>query len=876
MKSRTCHAYQVASYGLGLLGGILLASAPMKPVQAFGSELPVAQPATLVSEEGLFHQAQQAYQLGQYEQARITWERAYSEFESRGDRLNQIAVLNALASTYQQLGEWEQAQLHMEQSLDRLATVEASTSQSISLRAQTLNTQGSLLLTMGQPEQAHSLWEQAERLYYQAEDREGELGSRINQVQALQAMGLYRRAYLQLTEVQEQVETLPASPLKVTGLKSLGDVFQITGNLKEAQVVLKESIAIAEQIGVQGAVSPAWLSLGNAYRGSEMYDSAAAAYRAAAQTATNSFSEANASLSELSLLIKAEHWTEVEQRLRTVQPLVANLAASRTGVYARVNLAVSLQSLLENRRIPETVLVSASSSSEIAQLLSTAIQHAKAIKDYRAEAYALGQLGSLYEQTQQFDFALDLTNQALTLSETVNARDIAYRWQWQKGRILKSKSDLAIELQKESLEDEAIAAYGEAVDTLKLIRSDLIAADTLVQFSFRDAVEPVYREFVDLLGTPKADDTDLQMARQAIEDLQLAELQNFFRSACLDIQVQPIDQVDPTAAVIYPVILANRLLVITSIPGQPLQQHSVSITETELNQTVDDFLQTLNPAFSNKERLEVSKTLYDWLITPLYESLREQQVETLVFILDGSLRNIPMSALHSGENYVIEEFNVALTPGLQLVAPESLARENVNVLAGGVTEAHRGFPALPGVSLEIEEISSVFPTTIFVNEEFTVENLKSEVNNSSFPIVHLATHGQFSSDLDETFLLGWERPLQIQDFQVLIRERLPQIDQPIELLVLSACQTAEGDDRATLGLAGFAVRSGARSTIATLWSVDDQSTALLIASFYEQIANQSNISKANAIREAQISLLESSEYSHPYYWAPFVLIGNWL
>lgn len=97
---------------------------------------------------------------------------------------------------------------------------------------------------------------------------------------------------------------------------------------------------------------------------------------------------------------------------------------------------------------------------------------------------------------------------------------------------------------------------------------------------------------------------------------------------------------------------------------------------------------------------------------------------------------------------------------------------------------------------------------------------------------------------------------------------------PIEILILSACQTAAGDKRAALGLAGVAVRSGARSTIATLWSVQDNSTAELITHFYAAL-KQPGITRAEALRQAQLSLLRSLDYQHPYYWAPFVLVGNW-
>jgi CHAT domain-containing protein len=875
MPLRTIHWKVLIFLSLSLFGGILFPAISMHAGYALTSDAVLLNSQTTLS-ANLATQAQQAYQTGQYEQARIAWEAAYVQAERRGDRTSQISILNALCTTYQELGNWEKAKLAIQQSLDLLASDQQNTRQDNLLHAQTLNTQGALSLVMGQSKEAYDLWSQAEGLYLQVDDQEGVLGSRINQVQALQAMGLYRQAYFRLTEIQDDVKALPDSSLKVKGLKSLGDVFQITGNLEEAEKILLASVELAEKVGDQVTASSAWVSLGNAYRSFEKYDAAIHAYYTAAKTASSPVAEATASLNEISLLIKLKQWDIVASRLLTLQPLVVSLEPSRTGVYARVNFATNLQTLLHQNYVLETGLAIA--PREISQLLATAVEHAKSIDDKRSESYAIGQLGALYEQTQQYDYALELTEQALNLSQKLNARDITYRWQWQKGRILQAKSTLTSGHAASELTGEAIAAYQDAVILLRQIRAELIAADSLVRFSFRDNVEPVYRELVNLLITPNASEDDLRDARQIIEDLQLAELQNFFRSACLDIQAQNIDQIDPTAAIIYPVILPERLVVVTALPGQPLKQHSMPITETDLNQTVTQLLQTLNPVFSNRSRLEVSEMLYQWLVAPIEKDLQAQQIETLVFVPDGSLRNIPMAALYTGKEYLIEAYNVALTPGLQLLPPRNLAGQDTNILAGAITEAHQGFPALPGVASEIEKISATFPTTVFLNEEFTATNLKEEVNQNNFPIVHLATHGQFSSEVNETYLVGWEEPLRIQDFQVLVREQLPQIQQPIELLVLSACQTAEGDERATLGLAGFAVRSGARSTLATLWAVNDQSTSLLVSEFYQQLSRSDmKISKADALRQAQLSLLKSNpDFSHPYYWAPFVLVGNWL
>jgi CHAT domain-containing protein len=142
-------------------------------------------------------------------------------------------------------------------------------------------------------------------------------------------------------------------------------------------------------------------------------------------------------------------------------------------------------------------------------------------------------------------------------------------------------------------------------------------------------------------------------------------------------------------------------------------------------------------------------------------------------------------------------------------------------------------------------------------------------------VVHLATHGQFSSQADDTFILTWDNRLNAKELDTLLRVTDQSRPNAIELLVLSACQTATGDKRAALGLAGVAVRAGARSTLASLWSIDDKSSALLMSQFYRELV-RTEVTKAEALRLAQLSLLQNPRYQHPRYWAPFVLVGNWL
>jgi len=370
---------------------------------------------------------------------------------------------------------------------------------------------------------------------------------------------------------------------------------------------------------------------------------------------------------------------------------------------------------------------------------------------------------------------------------------------------------------------------------------------------------------------------NLVQARNVIESLQLAELDNFFREACLDAIPELIDKIDRTAAVIYPVILGDRIEVILSLPQQPLGNYTTQIEQTQVESILNQLRQTLGIRHSNQdERLRLSQQVYDWLIRPFETELKRSGVKTLVFVLDGSLRNIPMAALYNGDRYLVEQYSIALTPGLQLLKRQPLTRGRLRALAGGLSESRQGFSALPGVTAELAQVNAeVRGTTRLLNQEFTSATLESEVRAVPFPVVHLATHGQFSSNFQNTFILAWDGPINVKQLDELLRSKNPRIPRPIELLVLSACETATGDKRAALGLAGVAVRAGASSTLATLWRVSDSSTAALMTEFYQKLANP-GISKAEALRSAQISLLQNRNFRNPYFWAPYVLVGNWL
>ncbi|HBW58504.1 MAG TPA: hypothetical protein DEF27_12150, partial [Oscillatoriales bacterium UBA8482] len=665
-----------------------------------------------------------------------------------GDRVNQAIALSNLSLVFQQLGQWEKAESAIESSLALINNL--SFAKKPLILAQILDIQGQLQLTKGQSEQAIKTWKQSFKLYAEAGNWLGKITNQINQSMALQTLGLYRQSLKTLTEVNETLKSQPDSLIKATALLSLGNTLKQVGDLTTSEIVLQESLELAKNLNNLQLLSKIYLSLANINRTQNNLDLALEYYQNAAEIAPDASGKIPALINQYSLLIDLNKQIEAENLSNQIKSLLSQVPVSRSLIYAQVNFTNSLIKATEK---------SDANFSEVITLLNNAIQNAKKLQDLRAESYALGSLGKFYEQNQQPIEAQKLTEKALLIAQSINASDIAYQWQWQLGRLLKQQN------QKEP----AIAAYTEAVNSLKSLRKDLVAIDQNVQFSFRESVEPVYRELVDLiLQSPTQ--ANLKTARELIESLQLAELDNFFQEACLDQEIKPqqIDQIDSQAAVIYPIILANRLEVIISIPDQPLKYYSTTIPQEQVETTLRRLRLSFQPIFSTKERLQLSQQVYELLIRSAEPDLKNNSIKTLVFVLDGSLRNIPMAALYDGKKYLVENYNLALTPGLQLLASRSLKPNQLQTLTVGLSEARQGFSALPAVASEIQQIQENIPTKVLLNEKFTRDAVQQQIQKTAFSIVHLATHGQFSSKAEDTFLLTWESRINVKDLDNLL------------------------------------------------------------------------------------------------------------
>ena len=635
-----------------------------------------------------------------------------------------------------------------------------------------------------------------------------------------------------------------------------------------------------------------------------------------------------AKLNRLSLLLERGKWQEANDLSSEIN--IKDLPPGQSRVYARINYAKSLACLQQQKD-----LQAKHSWKDITQQIYAAIQESKnlererELEDRHLLSYAIGNLGGLYEyldwiepkpevpefkelcqKEQEFSKkAQCLTQEALYRAQPKKAPDIAYQWQWQQGRLFKAEGN----------NEKAIASYEAAVETLESVRGDLLTINSDVQFNFRDNVEPLYRELVALLlpvGEKNPPQENLKKALYYVDSLQLAELENFLRCNLQGnietVQLQRIskpnqriqelfkgierilDNYPTTAAFIYPIVLQEKISVILKLPGKDrqLQYHQTEVEQESLKKTLEKARATLhNKARITSNQKEPLQQLYQWIIGKFETDLKQEEIENLIFVPDNYFRTIPMSALFDGERFIVEkEYATTVVPGVQLLRYGSSEPLQLTALLVGAIEDRRpNFsdiqePVNKQINSILENLtdSQILSQGEFEKEtlgKFTKETLQKELRKSFYTIIHMVTHGQFSSNPEQTYILTDDKAEDINNidlYSLNINELVSLLQtrdqsRPIELFFLSSCSTAKGDNRAVLGIAGVAVKSGARGTIAPLWDVDTISSRITIKEFYENLAKK-QVSKAEALRLAQNSLRKNG-YS-PYHWAPFVLVGS--
>lgn len=557
------------------------------------------------------------------------------------------------------------------------------------------------------------------------------------------------------------------------------------------------------------------------------------------------------------------------------------------------------------------------------QVLEKALTIAGNKNDPRLISRAVGKKGRLYEEQNRYIDALFLTEQAVEAAQEIGARDLLLEWEWQRSRILRKQGQLK----------KAISSLRRATHHIESIRQDIPEGAGVDCAPVNEMISPIYMDLAEILleesrekKPESARQIQLREAQKAVESIKQSQLRDYFNDPCIDALSQPIQSLAPGTAVIYPIIFPDRIEILADIGGKLFHQ-TQPVQKKRLEKTIQVLAYNLrNGSFYKK----LSQTVYTWLIEPLEFLFEQQGVDTLVFVPDGVFRILPIAGLYDGRRFLIEKYAVVTEPGLTLLDPNELPRGEMKTLLAGVSvpgpvvmdlpvnlletlsktdlnkkklgvrglsvkteqlknsekstknlmtqieiaEHIKKVLALPGVEREIEILSDNLPGQTILNHDFILDGFAEKINEQDFRIIHIASHGFFGGTEEQNFIMTYDKKMSMKHLEDFIKPK-QLAKKPIELITLSACQTAEGDDKSPMGLSGVALKSGARSVIGSLWPVSDMATQMLLSRFYINLKNE-KMTKARALQKAQQDLIRKKEFQHPFYWSAFILVGNWL
>jgi CHAT domain-containing protein len=510
--------------------------------------------------------------------------------------------------------------------------------------------------------------------------------------------------------------------------------------------------------------------------------------------------------------------------------------------------------------------------------LQSADEGAEAAGDTRLASYASGNRAELAlleaerpsEGATPLDDALGQARRALYLAQHAGDRAALFRWQALLGRIHARRGDL----------EAAVGAYRRAVTIYAEARAEVGSPTPDLSGATDTPPRSVHVSLVDLLlqlGAKRSDDAQQPLLREArahLEARKAAELRDHFRDPCLDAHRKAEPDEVPGTLLVYPVALDDRLELIVSRDGR-FHRFTSAVGRADFDATVHAFRRNLEKR-TTRQYLRQAIQLHEWIVRPLLPLLEDPTTRSLVLVPEGSLRTIPIAALRESPDgrFLIERIPVSVTPVLTLTEPRPISPSGTRMLAAGISESVAGFPALPQVQVELAELSQIYPGRVILDEAFSHETLTSEIRQHAYGVVHIASHGEFRADTRESFLLAHDDKIAMDELAAMLAATRFR-GEGVQLLTLSACQSAAGDERAALGLAGVAVNAGARSALATLWNINDEVAAELVASFYTAL-KRPGTSRAEALRQAQVEVLKRANTAHPGYWAAFLLIGNWM
>jgi CHAT domain-containing protein/tetratricopeptide (TPR) repeat protein len=734
--------------------------------------------------------------------------------------------------------------------------------------------QGTDAYRMGDLVEATRRWSEAVRLCRLAGDAEQEADVLARRGEALQSLGQLKAASADFEQALHRAEML-GDQRRIAALSgALGNVYFQAHDFDRARPMLERSLSLAGQAHLTTILAASANNLGNLDLASGDIAGAVAAYTSgiqAASAAGNTPLKVTTTINKARALLRQGRESEAQVDLESALHWSSDAPNSADTAYSQIAIGrLAYQAKGDGTR---------ATKDKLRALAQEAFQRSGAfadrLHDARAGSLSAGYLAELYESEGRPEEAQVLARRAIFLAQQVGAADLLYRWEWLNGRLARAagKRDLAIE------------SYRRAVTNLQAVRQGIPVEYTDGRSSFREIMGPLYLGLADMLLRSAADEGNqpgvpmlLREARRTVELLKTAEIRDYFKDQCLvPLEAQKVEAASAAqlsrTATLYPIVLPDRVELLVAVAGEQYRA-ATQITEANLSAKVRELRQSLE-TLGTREYFAPSQQIYEWLIRPVEPELRAHNVDTLIVVPDGPLRTIPFAALFDGKSFLVEHYAVATELGLTLMDPKPIARQPINALLSGLSKPTQGFPGLPFVGDELATLRQLVPdSTLLENESFRVRRVEDELKAVPFSVVHIASHAEFNSDPARTYILTYDGRLTLTGLENSLKHGAGR-DDPLELLTLSACQTAVGDDRAALGLGGVAIKAGARSAVASLWSLNDEASSRVITLFYKNL-REPNRSKARALQVAQIALIRDPRFRHPGYWGPFLLIGNWL
>jgi filamentous hemagglutinin family protein len=688
---------------------------------------------------------------------------------------------------------------------------------------------------------------------------------------AYQKTGQYQKSFLEIPTDDNYLEQMDNFN-KAMALNMKGEIELLNRDKQSAITSWEKAIQHANETKNKFLIATVKNNLANVYELSDRHAEAVLKYESALADL-----ERNRSFLKCVILLNL-----IRSKLTTNDHGFINLLAEKThaciqklpNTYHKAFYLLSLSSLLQ-KMFPLNRNDNFISTNKMHSIINQALSIGKEINNNAIISSALGLSGQLFEKQKNYSEALRLTRQAVFFARK-NYPETLYQLQWQIGKRYESMGNT----------QEAINLYQQSIETMESFQYAFFMGYHNSELFYKEKVKPVYYGYVNLLlrsyeASGSLPLTTLKSAIKTIEQFKTTEIQNHFKDECINYLDKPIEIPEKMAektALIYPFSLSDRLVILTILP-QGIQYYVKKISQKKLKKWIQRLDKRLDyRTYSVLRFNKYAHDLYDWLIRPMEKDLVMQNIKTIYISAEGKLQTIPFCALRDSktDQYLMEKYAIAILPSISYIND---AQETINsnrqrrILLCGLTQSRKGFSAIKGGASQLKDIQQYVGGKILINKDFTTHNFKKEFQASTPDIIHILTHGNVGNTPEDIFLLTYNGQLSLHHLETIIHSGVFR-ETPLDLLTLGACQTAIGDERFALGLAGIAFKTGAQNVIATLRPVEKNATTFLMTEFYKKCAAMNFSNKSIALQKAQSELLRSKKYSHPIFWSPFILLGK--